>query len=139
MKKYIYICDRCGEEIKGHVHQILAMVKNDSDDNYTEALDGQREKHYCTKCMTDIIDSLSRPTGDVKTEKPKRHYTKHIDAPKKHRGRPRKSVEPVVGDGIDLSRVGALRKAGWNDNDITDDMRTTVAEIYRAERIKNDR
>jgi hypothetical protein len=29
--------------------------------------------------------------------------------------------------------VGALRRAGWNDNDIADDMYITVAEIYRAE------
>ena len=29
--------------------------------------------------------------------------------------------------------MGALRRAGWNDNDIADDMYITVAEMYRAE------
>ena len=90
MKKYVYFCDKCGEEIKGHVYQIRALVKNDKGDEYKEALDGQQEKHLCQRCMTDIIDGMYPDTKNKvhthfieRVADEKAIAKMHIDIPKR--------------------------------------------------------
>lgn len=50
MIKQVYVCDRCGEEIRNHVYQIRALVRND-DGDYKNALDNQEKMHLCEKCI----------------------------------------------------------------------------------------
>ena len=133
MRKSIYICDRCGKEIKGEVHQVRTFVKNHDDDGFTESLDGLQSNHYCESCMLDIFDALYPPKKEEDVEKPrvKRKYTRKYPSTKE--------ADPVVEDGIDLGKVGALQRAGWADVEIARDLKTTVEAIAKAERERHDR
>ena len=83
--------------------------------------------------MLNILDALYPPKKEEDVEKPrvKRKYTRKYPSTKE--------ADPVVEDGIDLGKVGALQRAGWADVEIARDLKTTVEAIAKAERERHDR
>ena len=143
MIKQVYVCDRCGEEIRNHVYQIRALVRND-DGDYKNALDNQEKMHLCEKCMLEIMDGIypDNKKPEIKKEEKKEEKKVEKKAVAAHK-KPQKAkkiigieknvgtgyAEPNLKGGIDIGKVLALSYAGRSDEWIADEMGVTTSEV----------
>ena len=154
MIKQVYVCDRCGEEIRNHVYQIRAVVRDEKGD-YKSALDNQEKMHLCEKCMLDIMDGIypdnkkpeikaKEPTKGEAIMKAIREAAKEKPAEtksqKKAKAKPKKIIgiekntgkgygEPNMKDGLDIGKILALSDAGRSDEWIAEEMGVTTSTI----------
>ena len=137
MIKQVYVCDRCGEEIRNHVYQIRALVRND-DGDYKNALDNQEKMHLCEKCMLEIMDGIYPDNKKPEIKKEEKKEEKKAVHKKPQKAKKIIGIEKNVGTGyaepnlkggIDIGKVLALSDAGRSDEWIADEMGVTTSDI----------
>ena len=139
MIKQVYVCDRCGEEIRNHVYQIRALVRND-DGDYKNALDNQEKMHLCEKCMLEIMDGIYPDNKKPEIKKEEKKEEKKAAAVHKKPQKAKKIIgieknvgtgyaEPNLEGGIDIGKVLALSDAGRSDEWIADEMGVTTSQV----------
>ena len=137
MIKQVYVCDRCGEEIRNHVYQIRALVRND-DGDYKNALDNQEKMHLCEKCMLEIMDGIYPDNKKPEIKKEEKKEEKKAVHKKPQKAKKIIGIEKNVGTGyaepnlkggIDIGKVLSLSDAGRSDEWIADEMGVTTSDI----------
>ena len=137
MIKQVYVCDRCGEEIKGHIYQVRALVRNE-DGDYKNALDNQEKMHLCEKCMLEIMDGIYPDNKKPEIKKEEKKEEKKAVHKKPQKAKKIIGIEKNVGTGyaepnlkggIDIGKVLALSDAGRSDEWIADEMGVTTSDI----------
>lgn len=104
MKKIVYVCDSCGNDIDEAFRYRMVYGKID---------DPPTEKDLCIKCYLQVTTGLFgiKAGNDI----PESLKEKPNPEPKK-RGGARHKVE------LDLGKVGALYAAGWSVKQIAEEM-----------------
>ena len=137
MIKQVYVCDRCGEEIKGHIYQVRALVRNE-DGDHKNALDNQEKMHLCEKCMLEIMDGIYPDNKKPEIKKEEKKEEKKAVHKKPQKAKKIIGIEKNVGTGyaepnlkggIDIGKVLALSDAGRSDEWIADEMGVTTSDI----------
>ncbi len=139
MIKQVYVCDRCREEIKGHIYQVRALVRNE-DGDYKNALDNQEKMHLCEKCMLEIMDGIYPDNKKPEIKKEEKKEEKKAAAVHKKPQKAKKIIgieknvgtgyaEPNLEGGIDIGKVLALSDAGRSDEWIADEMGVTTSQV----------
>lgn len=105
MKKEIYFCDRCGKEIVNY-----KALEND-------VFAGKIHKDLCDDCCRE----LETIVNDWLTQKPE--PVQEEAAPKAKGGRARKQFD------IDMGKVGALKRAGWQMEKIAEEFGCSVQTL----------
>lgn len=119
MKKIIYICDHCGEEIPNGEEEAV-KVSTFSDDP------GRCLGDLCLKCYEAF----------TKTIRIFMHVEKEQPEPEHPKPEPEKPKKGVKGNGgarhkvkLDLGKVGALYAAGWSVKQIAEEMHCSEQTI----------
>lgn len=139
MIKQVYVCDRCGEEIRNHIYQIRAVVRDEKGD-YKNALDNQEKMHLCEKCMLEIMDGIYPDNKKPEVKKEEKKEEKKSTAVHKKPQKAKKIIgieknvgtgytEPNYEGGIDIGKVLALSDAGRSDEWIADEMGVTTSQV----------
>lgn len=118
MKKMVFICNRCGKEIKTKGSKIIPMFFDTESEDMTEPVSAdQEDRHYCHGCTNRILQELLAPLDADGNEKP----------PPKKRQR------------LDAGKIMALHRAGWDNAKIADEMGADERQIYQCIRYQNNK
>lgn len=144
-----YYCDRCGADMSRE--RVLGYISLNTKDKAEKELreDNEFEKwHFCKNCMYDIRRYVR--AHPVKTcEEPSQNEEKRDQNEEKCDQNEEKRSEPAesgvkqpetVQDQkeskpqkrIDTGKIMALKKAGWRNKDIADEMHMTPNEVASA-------
>lgn len=120
------ICDKCGAEITKDPIRLnmtyVDVMTGDIEDPITSK--EQRERDYCELCARSILNYAEKKVVLIvehPTIKPKKTEVKE---PEEDQSKPKKK--------LDIGKIMALKKAGWNAADIADELGTTAQSIYSA-------
>ena len=117
VRKTIYLCDRCGQEIKGTGTRIMPYFFDTVTEERTEDIDlPESDVHFCVGCAKKILGELGRPPDENETGK---------EAAAGEKGQKRRRR-------LDTGKVMALHRAGWSNAEIADEMRATERQIYQC-------
>lgn len=148
MRKTIFICDRCGKEVKGDVIQLgNRTLENESG--------GEMYRNWgaelCQDCYKEISDMTTwmgehpdvhfsggiikygqeappepAPEEPVKEDPPKANKAERIRQSKVRGGQNRKKD-------LDLGKMGALLRAGWKIKDIAAELHCSETTVYNRQ------
>lgn len=106
-------CDRCGCEIKGdHTYRIMPYVADLSGEvRKVQPYEAEMERDYCDDCLTDIMD-----------------YMHKQKAGNKSKGKNGAAVRCR----LDVGKVISLKKAGWSNAKIADEMGVNASTIVQC-------
>ena len=120
------ICDKCGAEITKDPIRLnmtyVDVMTGDIEDPITSK--EQWERDYCELCARSILNYAEKKVVLIvehPTIKPKKTEVKE---PEEDQSKPKKK--------LDIGKIMALKKAGWNAADIADELGTTAQSIYSA-------
>lgn len=120
VKKMLYICNRCGQEIKEQGSRIIPHFFDTATEEQLEGITVPEDDgvHFCVECTKAIMAELTRPPDEEKSGK------EHEGGEKKPSGKKRRR--------LDTGKVMALHRAGWSNGQIADEMRATERQIYQC-------
>lgn len=127
MKKTVYVCNRCGHEIKTNGTRIIPQFFDTTTDELLNDIGiPDNNAHFCLDCTKKILqDLLELPA--VQGEEGAETGTGGQDASPKRRVR------------LDAGKVMALHKAGWSNEKIADEMKATERQIYQCIRYQKNK
>jgi hypothetical protein len=125
MRKTIYVCNECGEEIHGNVGRIIPGIfdKNEELNPEDEKFPENDDVHFCVRCLRTVMDRITHAQGTHEdTEE-----TTGAGAEEEP-----KEEKPVRRRKLDGGKIMALHRAGWSDEKIADEMHATEKQIYKC-------
>lgn len=101
-------CDRCGCEIHTKcTYRMMAYVTElDGKKCIAQPYEAEMEREYCDSCLTDILDYMHKKPGS--------------------KG---KNSKPAARQKLDIGKVLALKKAGWSNAKIADELGVSAATV----------
>jgi hypothetical protein len=65
MRKTIYVCNECGEEIHGNVGRIIPGIfdKNEELNPEDEKFPENDDVHFCVRCLRTVMDRITHAQG----------------------------------------------------------------------------
>lgn len=121
MKKTIYICNRCNQEIRTEMARISLGLYDVLANKLEDIAFPDNDIHFCIGCAKKVMEEILRPpeAGDEDgPEEPPVLDGKHSRLKKEER--------------LDAGKVMALHRAGWDDKKIADEMGATERQIYQC-------
>lgn len=130
-----YYCDRCGADMSRE--RVLGYISLNTKDKAEKELreDNEFEKwHFCKNCMYDIRRYVR--AHPVKTcEEPSQNEEKRSEPAESGVKQPetvQDQNESKPQKRIDTGKIMALKKAGWRNKDIADEMHMTPNAVASA-------
>lgn len=130
-----YYCDRCGADMSRE--RVLGYISLNTKDKAEKELreDNEFEKwHFCKNCMHDIRRYVR--ANPVKTcEEPSQNEEKRSEPAESGVKQPetvQDQNESKPQKRIDTGKIMALKKAGWRNKDIADEMHMTPNAVASA-------
>lgn len=127
MKKIIYYCDRCGKEIVGGNIKINPMYENLGPDRKQYVFEENCERDYCMECAEEIQAFMlcvikNKQEKEPSSEKFMQSISKGGQEKEISEAAPKKRQ-------LDTGKIIALRKAGWTQTKIAEEMGTSQTII----------
>lgn len=119
MRKILYICNQCGQEIKEQGSRIIPHFFDTATEEQLEGITvPEDDVHFCVGCTKAIMEELVRPPNEEKSGEESEGGEKKTSGKKRRR--------------LDTGKVMALHLAGWSNGQIADEMRATERQIYQC-------
>lgn len=126
MKKMVYVCNRCKQEIKEQGNRIIPYFFDTVTEKQLEGIAvPEDDVHFCVECTRAIMAGLTRPPNEGKSGKEPEEGEKKPSGKKRRR--------------LDTGKVMALHRAGWSNKQIADEMRATERQIYQCIRYQKSK
>ena len=114
MKKMVFVCDRCKEQISGAGANIVPKF---FDPGTGQEMGNTRvemkDMHFCVDCTCIIMENVMNLCSADQDQTPEKETGK------------KKNV-------LDIGKVMALHNAGWSNKDIADEMSVSEKKIYNC-------
>lgn len=127
MKKTVFVCNRCGKEIRTEMARIRFELYDVLEKKLEDITWLDNDIHLCISCTKQIMEEILRePEGEEKSPE-------GAPDPKGKHARLKKK------DRLDAGKVMALHRAGWEDKKIADEMGATERQIYQCIRYQEEK
>lgn len=126
-----YYCDRCGADMSRE--RVLGYISLNTKDKAEKELreDNEFEKwHFCKNCMYDIRRYVR--TLPLKTSQNEEKRSGPAESGVKQPETVQDQKESKPQKRIDTGKIMALKKAGWRNKDIADEMHMTPNAVASA-------
>lgn len=123
MKKMVYICDRCRQPIADAGASIVPVF---FDPDSGRQMEGKtrlemEDLHFCVECVCRIMENVI----SLCAEEPQ-------DASEAEAGHKGNATQTKAKKTLDIGKVMALHKAGWDNKKIAEEMRVDEKKIYQC-------
>ena len=113
MKKTVYLCNRCGKEIKGTAACISMQLLDVGNGRREGIALPDEDAHLCMGCAKENMGEILRP-------------------PEAGGGGSMAGPPGLKERRLDAGKVMALYRAGWDNKKIADEMGATERQIYQC-------
>lgn len=122
MKKMVYICDRCRQPITDAGASIVPVFFDpDSGRQMEKSRVEMEDLHFCVECVCRIMENVI----SLCAEEPQ-------DASETEAGHKGNPAQAKAKKTLDIGKVMALHKAGWDNKKIAEEMRVDEKKIYQC-------
>ena len=122
MKKMVYVCDRCRQPIADAGASIVPVFFDPDNGRQMEKSRVEMEDlHFCVECVCRIMENVISLCAEEPQDASKMEtgQTEHVQRSKEKKT-------------LDIGKVMALHKAGWDNKKIAEEMRVDEKKIYHC-------